>query len=76
MLQQILAKVIKQSVVYNFECRALCNLPWRACVSSNQVQCNIPSLRPYCEKIYPTFLNDAAILNKGVRKGGGVTTPA
>jgi len=30
-------------VAYNFGCRALCNLPWRASVSSHQVQCNIPT---------------------------------
>jgi len=62
MLHQILAKVFKQSVAYNFECRALYNPPWRASVSSHQVQCNIPILMPYCEKIYTTFLNDAEIL--------------
>ena len=28
-------------VAYNFGCRALHNLPWRASVSSHQVQCNI-----------------------------------
>jgi len=28
-------------VTYNFGCRALYNLPWRASVSSHQVQCNI-----------------------------------
>jgi len=31
-------------VAYNFGCRALYNLPWRASVSSHQVQCNIPTL--------------------------------
>jgi len=31
-------------VVYNFGCRALYNLPWRASVSSHQVQCNSPSV--------------------------------
>jgi len=56
------SKIVKQRVTYNFECRALCNLPWWACVSSHQVQCNIPILRPYCEKICTTFLNDAEIL--------------
>jgi len=62
MLQQILAKIVKQSVAYNFGCRALYNLQCRACVSIHQVKCNIPNLRPYCDKIYTTFLNDAEIL--------------
>ena len=30
-------------VAYNFGCRALYNLTWRASVSSHQVQCNIPT---------------------------------
>ena len=30
-------------VAYNFGCRARHNLPWRASVSSHQVQCNIPT---------------------------------
>jgi len=38
-----LAKIVKKSVTYNFRCRALYNLPWRASVSSHQVQCNIPT---------------------------------
>jgi len=54
--------MVKQSVTYNFGCRTLYNLPWRASASSHQVQCNIPILRPYCEKIHTTFLNDAEIL--------------
>ena len=58
----MLAKIVKQSVAYNFGCRALYNLPWRASVSSHQVQCNIRILRPYCEKICATFLNYAEIL--------------
>jgi len=62
MLYQILAKIVKQSVAYNFGCRALHNLPWRASFSSHQVQCNIPILRPYCEKMCTTFLNYAGIL--------------
>ena len=32
MLHQILAKIVKQSVAYNFGCMALYNLPWRASV--------------------------------------------
>ena len=62
MLHQILAKIVKQSVAYNFGCRALYNLPCWASVSIHQVKSNIPTLRPYCEKIYTTFLNDAEIL--------------
>jgi len=49
-------------MAYNFGCRALYNLSWRSSVSSHQIQCNIPILRPYCEKIYTTFWNDAEIL--------------
>jgi len=46
-----LAKTVKQSVAYNFGCWALYNLPCRASVSIHQVKCNIPTLRPYCDKI-------------------------
>jgi len=49
-------------VAYNFGYRVLYNLTWRAIVSSHQVQWNIPIVRPCCEKIYTTFLNDAEIL--------------
>jgi len=62
MLQQILAKIVKQSVAYNFGCRTLYNLPCRASVRIHEVKCNIPTLKPYCEKIYNTLLNDAEIL--------------
>jgi len=62
MLHQILAKIVNQSVAYNVGCKVLYNLLWRASVSRYQVQCNIPILRPYCEKICTTFLNDAEIL--------------
>jgi len=44
MLNQILAKIGKQAVAYSFGCRALCNFPWRASVSSHHIQCNIPIL--------------------------------
>jgi len=30
-------------VAYTFGCRALYNLPWKASISSHQVQCNIPT---------------------------------
>jgi len=56
MLQQILAKIVKQSVAYNFGCRALYNLPCRASVSIHQVKRNIPTLRPYCEQNIYQFL--------------------
>jgi len=62
MLHQILAKIVKNSVAYNFGCRALYNLPWQASVSSHQVQSNISILRRFCEKICATILNDAEIL--------------
>jgi len=35
---------------------ALYNLPWRASVSSIQVQCNNPPLRPYFGKTCTSFL--------------------
>ena len=37
-------------VAYNFACRALYNLPWRARVSSHQVQCNIPTFEALLRK--------------------------
>ena len=43
-------------VAYNFGCRALCNLPWRASVSSNQVQCNIPTFEALLRKYTYLFL--------------------
>jgi len=62
MLQQTLVEIVKQSVTYNSGCKALYDLPWRASVRGHQVQCNITILRPSCEKIYTTFLNDAESL--------------
>ena len=35
---------------YNFGCRALYNLPWRASVSSYQFQCNIPTFDTLLKK--------------------------
>ena len=35
---------------YNFGCRALYNLPWRASVSSYQVPCNIPTFDTLLKK--------------------------
>jgi len=43
-------------VAYNFGCRALYNLPWRASVSSHQVQCNIPTLEALLRKCTYLFL--------------------
>jgi len=37
-------------VAYNVGCRALCNLPWQASVSSHQVQCNIPTFEALLRK--------------------------
>ena len=37
-------------VAYNFGCRALYNLPWRASVSRHQVQCNIPTFEALLRK--------------------------
>jgi len=51
-------------VAYNLGCRALYNLPFRASVSSYQVQCNIPHLRHYEEKTSTCFSKDAENLLK------------
>jgi len=39
-------------VAYNFVCRALYNLPWRASVSSHQVQCNIPNFEALLQYLF------------------------
>jgi len=44
---------------YNFGCRALYNLTWRASVSNNQVQCNIPAFEALVRKYTYLFLEDA-----------------
>jgi len=46
----------KLRVAYNFGCRALYNLPWRASVSSNQVQFNIPTFEALLRKYTYLFL--------------------
>ena len=43
-------------VAYNFGCRALYNLPWRASVSCHQVQCNIPTFEALLRKYKYLFL--------------------
>ena len=43
-------------VAYNFGCRALYNLPWRASASSHQVQCNIPTFEALLLKYKYLFL--------------------
>ena len=43
-------------VAYNFGCRALYNLPWRASFSSHQVQCNIPTFEALLRKYKYLFL--------------------
>ena len=43
-------------VGYNFGCRALYNLPWRASVSSHQVQCNTPTFEALLRKYKYLFL--------------------
>ena len=49
-------------VAYNFGCRALYNLPWRASVSNHQVQCNIPTFETLCyENTRTCSLKDAEI---------------
>jgi len=39
-------------VAYNFGCRDLYNLPWRASFSSHQVQCNIPTRAGFTYRLY------------------------
>jgi len=46
-------------LAYNFGCRALYNLPWRASVSSHQVQCNIPTYEALLRKNHTSFSKDA-----------------
>jgi len=48
--------VQKLRVTYNFGCRALYNLPWRASVSSHQVQNNIPTFEALLRKNVYLFL--------------------
>jgi len=48
--------VQKLRVTYNFGCRALYNLPWRASVSSHQVQNNIPTFEALLRKNMYLFL--------------------
>ena len=43
-------------VAYNFGCRALHNLPWRASVSSHQVHCDIPTFEALLRKYKYLFL--------------------
>jgi len=43
-------------VAYNFWCRAPCNLPWQASVSSHQFQWNIPTFEALLRKIVYLFL--------------------
>jgi len=43
-------------VAYNFGCRALYNLPWRASVSTHQVQCNILNFEALLRKYTYLFL--------------------
>jgi len=48
---------------YNFGCRALYNLPWRASISSYQVQCNIPTFEALLKNVY-LFLERCKKSNK------------
>ena len=43
-------------VAYDFGCKALYNLPWRASVSGHQVQCSIPTLETLLRKNTYLFL--------------------
>jgi len=43
-------------VAYNYGCRALYNLPWRASVSSHQIPCNIPTFEARLRKHTYLFL--------------------
>ena len=46
-------------VAYNFCCRALYNLPWRASVSIHQVQCKIPTFEALLQNTRTCFSKDA-----------------
>jgi len=50
------AYIHRWGVAYNFGCRVLWNLPWRASVSSRQVQCNIPTFEVLSRKNVLLFL--------------------
>jgi len=43
-------------VAYNIGCRALYNLPWRVSVSSDQVQCSIPTFEALLRKYTYAYL--------------------
>jgi len=46
----------KLRVAYDFGCRALYNLPWRVSVSSQHIQCNMPTFKALLRKnIYLFF---------------------
>jgi len=49
-------------VAYNFGCRVVYNLPWRANVSSHQVQRNIPTYEALITKKGTCFSKDAEYL--------------
>ena len=46
----------KLRVAYNFGFMAVYNLPWRACVISHQVQCNIPTFEALLQEYTYMFL--------------------
>ena len=53
---RLFAPDIYLGVAYNFGCRALHNLTWRASVSNHQVQCNIPTFEALLRKYKYLFL--------------------
>jgi len=59
-----MSRMQRLRVTYNFGCRALCNLPWKASIISVAIRFNITflPLRPSYEKISTCFLKDAEIL--------------
>jgi len=62
MLHQILTKLLNNQWPIILGAGLYTTCPWWASVSIHQAKCNIPTLRPYREKMYTTFLNDAEIL--------------
>ena len=54
-------------VAYNFGCRALYNLTWRASVSSHQVQCNIPTFEALIWNYKDLFLERCRKSNNRLR---------
>jgi len=62
MLHQILAKVVKQSVAYNFGAGLYTTFLGERVLVVVMFNATFLPIRPYCEKICTFFLNDAESL--------------